>query len=472
MKKSTKILLLLAIFLPLLTVSQNKINNISKEEKILGLSLLWKEAAYNFAYFERLPDLDWNKEYEKYISKVIDSKSDLHYYLVLQDFMNLLQERHTKIIIPQHLIREYYSQMKKQWFIFEWIDEDVFVTHSRKSIENYLPLGSKILEINGVKTEMFFNEILKNKGNSTFKHTRKRVLKNELMYEFENYPKHIKYITPNGNEKSLRFDTVIVENDEWIGITEYDMKREMNHFPSFSWLEDSIAFLDLAGDMDDNLLLFFDSIYPAITKAKGLIVDLRYSQGGSSVGNYIISHFTEQDTINQFYYTRTNNAYFRAFGAYSDSALVSFIGGNIRHNQFADYHKDRSFAIDTSIYISTVLKTKRINLPIVFLIDNFVGSATEDFLISLKTLGLGTFVGEPTAGSCTQPLVVKLPGNGFALIATQKTMLNENEVFTYIKPDVEVKRTLEEILSGKDKIFEVGLEVLRKKIRSEGLDEK
>ncbi len=442
--------------------SQTNSNKISTEDKILGLSIIWKEVSYNFAYFERLPDLKWDEEYGKYISKILNTKSDLEYYLVLQDFLNLLKERHTKIIIPDYLKREYYSRIKKQWFIFEWINDVIFVTHTRKLIENYLPLGSKILEINGVKTEIFFNEVLKNKGNTTFEHTRKRVLRNELMFEFENYPKFIKHITPNGHEQSLRFDTIVIENDEWIGFTEYDMKREMNHFPSFSWTEDSIAFLDMAGDMNDDLLLFFDSIYPAITKAKGLIVDVRYSQGGSSVGDYIISHFTELDTIKQFYYTRTNNAYYRAFGAYSDSTLISFIGGNIRYNQFADYHKNRSFVIDTSIYINTVLKTKRVNLPIVFLIDNFVGSATEDFLISLKTAGLGTFVGEPTAGSCTQPLIVKLPGNGFALIATQKTMLNENEVFTYIKPDVEVKRTLEEILSGKDKIFEVGLEVLRK----------
>ncbi len=465
MKINKYIMLFMVLILPSLIFSQNGINKLTKEEKILGLSIIWKEVSYNFAYFERLPDLNWDEEYEKYISKVINSKSDLEYYIVLQDFMNLLQERHAKIIIPQHLMREYYSQMKKQWFIFEWIEEDVFATHCLKSISYYMPLGSKIVEINGVKTKMFFSEVMKNKGNSTFEHTRKRVLKNELMYEFENYPKYIKYITPNGHEQSLRFDTVVVENDEWIGITELDMKREMNRFPTLSWLGDSIAFLDIAGDMDENLLLFFDSIYPAIKNANGLIVDLRYSQGGSSVGNYIISHFTKQDTIKQFFYTRNNNAYYRAFGAYSDSALISFIGGNARYGQFADYHKDKSFVVDTSIYINPISKSKRISLPLVFLIDNFVGSATEDLLISLKAIKLGTIVGEPTAGSCTQPLVVKLPGNGFALIATQKTMLNETEVFTFIKPDVEVKRTLEEILSGKDKILEVGLEVIKDKIR-------
>lgn len=445
--------------------SQKFSNKISLNDKLLGVSIIWREASNNFPYFERLPDLNFNDAYGEYLIKVYNSKDDLEYYLLLQGFLDLLQERHTKIIIPEYLKREYYSRIKKQWFMFEWIDDDIFVTHSRKSIENYLPLGSKILEINGVKTEIFFNEVLKNKGNSIFEQTRKRVLKNELMYEFENYPKYIKYITPNEKEKSLRFDTVIVENDEWNGITDYDMKREMNHFPSFSWLEDSIAFLDMAGDMGDNLLIFFDSLYPVIKKANGLIVDLRYSQGGSSVGNYIISHFTEHDTIKQFFHTRINNAYYRALGAYSDSSLMSFIGGNIRYSQYIDYHKDKSFAMDTSIYVNPIFKSKRITIPLVFLIDNFVGSATEDLLISLRALNIGTFVGEPTAGSCTQPLVVELPGNGFALIATQKTMLNEAEVFTFIKPDVEVKRTLEEILSGKDKIFEVGLEVLKKKIR-------
>ena len=100
----------------------------------------------------------------------------------------------------------------------------------------------------------------------------------------------------------------------------------------------------------------------------------------------------------------------------------------------------------------------------VILIDNFVGSATEEFLMDIKSLNLGTIVGEPTAGSCTQPLVVMLPGGGVGMIASQKTMLNENEVFTYINPDVLVKRTIEEILAGKDKIYEEGLRVLKEKI--------
>ena len=146
------------------------------------------------------------------------------------------------------------------------------------------------------------------------------------------------------------------------------------------------------------------------------------------------------------------------------SQVVAFAGGNIRHTQFFGYYNDTQFERDTFLIKNEVPKEKRINIPIVLLIDSYVSSATEDLIITMKSLRIGTTVGEPSAGSCTQPLVVMLPGGGVGMIASQKTMLNKNEVFNYINPDVLVNRTIDEILTGKDKIYEEGLSILKQKI--------
>lgn len=37
--------------------------NISLDDKIYGLSLIWKEAEYNFPFWKRLNNLDWNNAY-------------------------------------------------------------------------------------------------------------------------------------------------------------------------------------------------------------------------------------------------------------------------------------------------------------------------------------------------------------------------------------------------------------------------
>lgn len=463
--KITKLVLIFFFLLKACFIfSQTEFNKISTEEKIYGLSTIWKEAKYNFAYFERFPETDWDNEYKKFLTKVINSQDDIEYYTLLQEFISILKEGHTYIIMPNYIQSEVYSNTKALWFTFTWVDDKMYINSTRKIIAKDLPIGSQIIKINNLSTDEYLN-IFRSRINSSFEHTVRANLINYLSFDKNNYPKNIECLKPDGEKIFFEFDTINPEGLDWTQIPEFDIRVNLRREPSFTWIKDSIAYFDMAGDMGENLLHFFDSIYPAITESKGLIVDLRYSQGGSSVGNYIISHFTEQDTIKQFLYTRTNNAFYRAFGAYSDPDIIDFIGGSIRYSQFLDYYKDRSFEMDTSIFINTVLKSKRINIPLVFLIDNFVGSATESLLISLKTLNLGTFVGEPTSGSCTQPLVVMLPENGFALIASQKTMLYKNEVFTYIKPDIEVRRSLEEVLSGKDKIFDVGLDILKEKIR-------
>jgi carboxyl-terminal processing protease len=33
---------------------------LSAAERSYGLSLIWQEANYNFAFFDRVPDLDWD----------------------------------------------------------------------------------------------------------------------------------------------------------------------------------------------------------------------------------------------------------------------------------------------------------------------------------------------------------------------------------------------------------------------------
>ena len=44
---------------------------LSIPERLYGLSLIWKEAAYNFAFFDRIPELDWDAAYREYIPQAI-----------------------------------------------------------------------------------------------------------------------------------------------------------------------------------------------------------------------------------------------------------------------------------------------------------------------------------------------------------------------------------------------------------------
>ena len=88
MKKRLLVSLYFVISLTFLSFPQeNPIKKeLSSEDKIYGLSLLWKEASYNFAHFDHIPDLDWNKIYQEFIPKVLSTKSTEEYYKVLKHF--------------------------------------------------------------------------------------------------------------------------------------------------------------------------------------------------------------------------------------------------------------------------------------------------------------------------------------------------------------------------------------------------
>jgi C-terminal processing protease CtpA/Prc len=100
------------------------------------------------------------------------------------------------------------------------------------------------------------------------------------------------------------------------------------------------------------------------------------------------------------------------------------------------------------------------------LIGNNTGSAAEDFLISLDDIkGRGTTIGERTYGSTGQPLSFDLPGGGSARICTKRDTYPDGREFVGygIKPDVEVKRTIADLIAGKDAVLEKAIEILQKK---------
>jgi carboxyl-terminal processing protease len=71
--------------------------NLSLAEKVAGLSKLWEEAKYNFAYFDHLPGFDWDQVYLEYLPKVQATTSTLAYFRLLQAFYAQLHDGHTGV---------------------------------------------------------------------------------------------------------------------------------------------------------------------------------------------------------------------------------------------------------------------------------------------------------------------------------------------------------------------------------------
>ena len=68
---TTSILLFIVLFAK---AQESKETILSQEEKIYGLSYIWQEVNYNFAYLNNY-NLDWDSVYVSNIPKVIEAKS-------------------------------------------------------------------------------------------------------------------------------------------------------------------------------------------------------------------------------------------------------------------------------------------------------------------------------------------------------------------------------------------------------------
>ena len=59
---------------------------LTKEDRIFGLVKIYSTVKQHFAYFERLPNLDWDKTFKEYLPLVEKEQSLLEYYRTLQTF--------------------------------------------------------------------------------------------------------------------------------------------------------------------------------------------------------------------------------------------------------------------------------------------------------------------------------------------------------------------------------------------------
>ena len=80
---------------------------LTSAERVMGLMLFWSEAKYNFAYWDRVPELDWNQTLLEYLPRVSGEQSTLEYYRTLQEMCALLKDAHTNVYLPGELFQKH-----------------------------------------------------------------------------------------------------------------------------------------------------------------------------------------------------------------------------------------------------------------------------------------------------------------------------------------------------------------------------
>ncbi len=417
--------------------------DLSEAERLYGLSLFWQEANYNFAFFDQVPDLDWDATYQAFIPEVLAAESTYEYYRVLRRFAALLQDGHTSVNFPRAFrYRESYP-----WVLVRNVEDQAVVFNVGRSLVEEIPINSVIETVDGVPAaDHAAGHQLPYVFSSTEHHRWDEALRWVLRGPADG-TMQIVYVTPDGQRRdhTLSRDRRTRE-DEWLLPTSSTRQRfEMR------WLEDGIAYVALNTFNDTAVVSDFEAALPELYGARALVIDVRQNGGGSSSNGYLIAAYLTDDTLQtSAWRTRQNIAAYKAWRREDYVQMDAwFDGGTHGEVPPAD--------------------GRRLIVPTVVLQEHATFSAAEDFLVAIDAIPHITTVGRPSGGSTGQPLMFELPGGGSAFICSKRDTYPDGRDFVGVgaQPDVTIAPTIEAVQSGRDPALERAVELLRDQLKGD-----
>lgn len=405
-------------------------NTLTTEEKLYGLSLLWKEASYNFAFFHQVPDLNWDSCYQAYLPKVLETNNDWDYYLELQAFISHLQDGHTRVFPPVKLRNKYYGTATKQ-ITTRLIDGKIIITKVLQDSlqEKGLKQGMEIVTIDKMNA---FEYVDKHVAPYVFASTHQDLQLQKFGHFLlsGNTSDPISIEVKDFDNKIKRYN---IYREPWILEQQLFLGKQFD----FEILPENIGYLKTYNFVDNEQYRpMFDSIYKRILETDGMIIDVRGNIGGATqIAYYILRHFTNEPFKSESWKTPNNIAAHRAWGK------------NIEwyEQKGKDIHPHKNKTIYTK--------------PFNVLCDESSFSGAEDFCIGFLTMKGGKLIGSKTAGSSGSPFMFNIPGGGLALICTKEDFFPDGKVFIGIgiSPDTEVKVTIKDIIDNRDPILDTAI---------------
>jgi C-terminal processing protease CtpA/Prc len=415
--------------------------DLSDAEKLYGLSMLWREAAYNFAFFDQVPDLDWDAAYQAFIPQVLATGSTAAYYDVLARFVALLEDGHSRVWLPdpERTLRSY------PWVLTRNVGEAVFVRNVGRSLQERIPIGSVILTIDDTPSADYVRDEWLPMTFASTDHDRHDRAVSRALHGPPGNPVTIRYETPSGEHRTLTLDRDRnTRDDEWA------VAPGMGNRFEFRWLEDGIAYVAVNTFNDSGVVGDFRRALPELSSAKALVLDIRRNGGGNSSHGYrIAAHLSNDTLLTSSWQTREHVASYKAWGRWSE--------------QYAAYHEMDAWRDGGSHGTVAPAQDSRLIVPTVVLQEHATYSAAEDFLVAIDGIPHITTIGRPSGGSTGQPLAVHLPGGGRANICTKRDTYPDGREFVGIgiPPDIVVETTVADMRAGRDPVLDRGLAVLR-----------
>lgn len=434
------------------------------EERIYTLSYLWKEAEYNYAFWAMHPEIDWNAEYKKFLSLIINVKNDLEYYLLLMRFYALLRDGHTSVMPP-------YSLFEGRNIPFGVIRAEGKFLLSAVNKEQKELLLSEITHIQGLP----INEYIEKYVYPYYWHELPESLfacndciEASIMFNF-GVDEQINIVTNKGEinfKMSHTAETVLADT----GVKYPEPLDE--HFRSeslvISLTKDNIAVIEI-----------FDFYHPEITKefaenieflkgCNGYIIDVRGNSGGMGdppleISRYFISG---KYPVKSEPKTPSHSAKYHALEPYIDRDNPDLFDSwqrKIYEVASHTYYESLTENGEENGHIDFDEQETVLTAPALILANHSTACAAESFVSYFKISGRARIVGTTTFGSGAEAMIRDLPLGGKMWLATTYSKLIDGSEYVNvgITPDIAVEKTVKDISEGTDRTLIKALEILR-----------
>lgn len=409
---------------------------ISREERILGLSRIWRDVKYCFArFYEVTDDEKWDALYCEYLPLVAEAEDMRRYYELLLRFVTTLNDGHTYVLVPDEIRPPYNTAIDTSY-----IDGKHILTEIPKKYEDFL--CAEIVSVNGRKIEEYLGEVLYPLAwheSKTF-----RFFYGLLGYVIGCTEQGTVTI---GTDKG-EIPVVVGEETETVGknlyVTLPELKRAKDVYCSenldIAVTEDNIGIIGFhacTSDVKENLY----QNAAQLKDCRGFLIDVRRNSGGSDYASRAVASLFFEDSITQGrHFVRLINPWEAAHGGDSERKLTDTVTESDVLE--APFHTDR---------------------PVAVLTGGITASAAESFLLMMKNDGRAVLIGERSAGTNGMPLIHSLPGGGKYAVCTQKCLTDDMVDYNNvgIKPDIECHNTLRDYENNYDRVMAEGLSYIR-----------
>ena len=444
-------------------------NTLSSAERLYGVSKFWQEVNYNFVFLDKVNRHQWDSLYKETLLRCQETASDYEYYLLLQKLCASLKDGHTNVYFPNEVAKNLYTTNFGAYrFFVSYFEGRYLITRVNESKKEEIPVGSEIVEVNGLPAATYAQKYVKPYIASSTDYVLESQAAYDLLKGYIGSKFTIQIKKPDGTLKTLKL--------------EHQVTQEKEVFPPFvnralldhKVMDHGIHYLALNSFENEKIDSFFHDVLPQLYKAKAMIIDLRYNGGGSTnIGFDILQYFTNAKSLaGSKSLTREHMPAFKAWGAFltpADTMAAKPEWDSSRDEMVKSYLMAHDQFYYTFPYEETKVKVKgkRIVVPTVVLMGNATASAAEDFLIYADALPHFTFMGDKSFGSTGQPYLFDLPGGGRARVCTKKDVYPDGREFVGygISPDIFVKPTLDEYLQDKDVVLQKAMEFLGGKLQ-------